>query len=527
MAEGPHLPAGDTALIMRDRSAVGIALVFATIAAGLSLWAASPYPGATVDSGEYLAVADGLANGHGLSMPYVSYDESFRILEPGDRVQMTQFPPLYPTALAAIHRVTGFDLLDSAAVLGSACFFLTVLLACLMVWDIGRDERLVALVGLLLLASQLVTLHAMVWSEAPMILALTCALFLTQRAIRTGDTRFLVGASVCAIAASMTRYVGISVAISIGLVSLGRFSRYRAGALVLLSFIPIAAWFVRNAIVSGAVSEKTFAWHPPTGKHFVQGAQAIGGWMVPGAIPAGIAGALVALAVLVWGVRKLSSNGTPLPPALRTCALFTGGYLAVVLLSRTFLDQNIPFDPRILAPLQVLAIVSVCVAIAQQRAGRKKAIVIAIVLVAGVSVVRGIYSAAEFRRLPVAGYTGEAWRGSETLAYVDSLPGSVAIVTNTPDPIWIWHRRASHFLPPRSSLYSGEANENYSQQLQDLREAVSCGEAEVVYFDQPTRKPARSIDPVIVDELGLELKADLSDGGIYEITPAPCVRGTR
>jgi hypothetical protein len=59
----------------------------------LAFVAAQPYPGVTVDSGEYLATADGVASGHGLSMQYVGYDEAFRVLKAGERIPLTQFPP--------------------------------------------------------------------------------------------------------------------------------------------------------------------------------------------------------------------------------------------------------------------------------------------------------------------------------------------------------------------------------------------------------------------------------------------------
>ena len=96
-------------------------------------------------------------------------------MAPGERVDMTQFPPLYPATLAALHEVTGLDLLGSAVSLGTACFFLSVLLACLLVWESTRDLKLVVLVGALMLSSQLVVLHSMVWSEGPMILGLVGA----------------------------------------------------------------------------------------------------------------------------------------------------------------------------------------------------------------------------------------------------------------------------------------------------------------------------------------------------------------
>ena len=508
-------------LTMSDRPASLIAILFAAVAAALTLWASNPYPGTTVDSGEYLAVADGLAGGQGLSMPYVSYDEAFRVLGPGERVDMTQFPPLYPATLAALHEVTGLGLLGSAVLLGAACFFFSVVLACRFVWENARDLKLVVLVGALMLSSQLVVLHSMVWSEGPMILGLVGALYLSQRVVRTGSGRAVIGAVLFAVVASLARYVGISVALAIAIALVGL--RLRAALLAIASLLPIAAWFVRNAIVSGAASEKTLVWHPPSGKSLVQGAQAIGSWVVPGGIPAGIAGAVAIFTLLVWGMRRVTASKDALPSALRTCLIFGSCYLGVVVLARTVLDQNIPFDTRILAPLQVIVIIAVCVALGSRLPEKRGALLLALAaLIAAGAVSRGLWAASEFSRLPVAGYTGEEWRRSETLAFAGDLTDSVAIITNTPDPIWIWHRRASHFLPPRSSLYSGEANENYSRQLQELRAATSCDEAVVVFFDRPTRKPARSIDPVIVEEMELELKKDLADGAIYDVTPVGC-----
>ena len=358
-----------------------------------------------------------------------------------------------------------------------------------------------------------------------MILCLMGALSLTQRAIRTGQPAPLIGAALFAVAASLTRYVGMSVAIAIGLALLGRITRVRATALSLVSLVPIAIWFVRNAIVSGAASEKALAWHPPAGRHLVQGAQAIGSWIIPGAIPAGIVGTVAILAILVWGVRRISSRRNPLPAALLTCIIFGSCYLGMVILARVVLDLNIPFDTRILAPLQVIVVISVCVALSDLRPEKRGAVVLsAVTLLAIGGTVRGIKAASEFARLPVAGYTGEEWRHSETLAYVGDLPEAVQIITNTPDPIWIWHGKLSHFLPPRSNIYGGEPNEAYTRQLQDLRAATSCGEAVLVLFDRPTRKPARSIDPVIVEEVELTLEADLADGDIYEVAPGSCDR---
>src|SRR4051794_34388465 len=86
---------------------LAIAIVAGAIAMAVVLFTTREGPGATVDSGEYLAVADGLRHGHGLTMGYVGYDEPYpERVRPGERVDMTQFPPLLPVAVAAVGTVS-------------------------------------------------------------------------------------------------------------------------------------------------------------------------------------------------------------------------------------------------------------------------------------------------------------------------------------------------------------------------------------------------------------------------------------
>src|SRR5689334_9325757 len=85
-----------------------VALAIGAVALGTVLLATRQGPGTTVDSGEYVAVADGLRHGHGLTMPYVGYDEPYpEVVVPAARVDLTVFPPLFPIAIAATSAATG------------------------------------------------------------------------------------------------------------------------------------------------------------------------------------------------------------------------------------------------------------------------------------------------------------------------------------------------------------------------------------------------------------------------------------
>lgn len=495
------------------------------LVAGLAAFvAAQPSVGATVDSGEYLAVAEGIVEGHGLSMPYVGYDEPYRVLEPGERVTMTQFPPLYP-ALLATTRWLGFSPLDGARALAALCFAITTSLAVALVLRERRDPRVALLVGALMVSADLVIVHSMAWSETVMLVALIAALAFAVRYFREGRSIDLAAAGGFVILASAARFVGLSAApaIAVGLAVagpgavMGRLRRSLGFLVVCL--IPTVAWFVRNNEVLGTPSEKEVGWYPPGITHVLQALSTVGGWVIPwkGAMP--YVGAAVLVAGLAVGVRRLPRVVRAGPSSVpRACVWFGAGYVMFVLLSRTLLDQNIALDFRILSPVYVFLVIGLCAA---WNGGRGVATAL-LVVVAAIALVRGADTVRTFSTLSVAAYTGDAWRASATLRYVGTTDPQTVLITNAPDPIWIWHERKPLLIPPRSSLYSGEPNEGYASDVRELRAATRCRDALVIFFDQPTRKPRRYIEPLLVRGLGLSRTHRFADGEIYQVTEPPC-----
>jgi hypothetical protein len=489
------------------------------VGCGLAFLAAEPYPGVTVDSGEYLATADGVVSGHGLSMPYVGYDEAFRVPGPGERIPLTQFPPGYPLLLAGFHGL-GLGLLDAARLLGVVCYLLTICIAGYLVWRHTRRAWTVAVSVGLLLAPDVLTIHAMAWSEPPALLLMIVALMFTLRHLSSGTRRDLVWAGVAGAAATMFRFAGIAAPLgtAIALVFSNGFQRSKVPkALVFLTgaLTPLAAWFIRNAIVAGQVSDKSPAWHPPGARHLAQGARTVGGWVTPGRTPALIAGIILVAGFILW----LSSRAAPRPtdiPGL--CFVYGAAYAVFVLATRFLLDQNIALDTRILVPLQVFAVVGLC-----SLLPRMKALWIGVIcLIALTSIVRGILTSIPFSESAVAGYTNDQWRSSETLRFVESLPESTAIITNAPDPLWVWQERTPFLLPPLSNLYTGQENVVYPEQLRAVRRATACRVGVVVFFDRPTRKGIRHVAPEAVAGLGLTHRQRLEDGDVYDVDEPPC-----
>jgi hypothetical protein len=335
-------------------------------------------------------------------------------------------------------------------------------------------------------------------------------------------------AGLCASAAGLARFAGIPVIFGVGAALLLtreplRQRIVKAGTFCLLALAPIAAWFVRNGVVTGYASEKELGWHPPSLASLFQTADTFGGWVIPPGPIARVLGLLLlALGVLFVGRRLSELRREPYDRLPRLCLIFGVLYLGFVVVARTLLDQNIPFDPRMLAPLQVLVLVGIAsiVRIDPSRAGRVAIGCVGVLAV--LSVVRGVQTSVTFSSLSVAGYTGDQWLRSETMRFAEDLPREIVVITNTPDPLWLWHGTSPLFIPPRSNLYSGEPNDNYSAQLEELLGATECRDAVVVFFNRPNRKPPREIDPLIVYELGLTRTNEFDDGEVYAVDEPEC-----
>ena len=359
-----------------------------------------------------------------------------------------------------------------------------------------------------------------------MILAMLAALHLTVAYLRSHDLRLLAFAGLCGAVASLIRLAGFAVVIAIGVavaldrgVALRKRLKVAVGATA-LSSLPVALWFVRNTSVSGMASEKELGWHFPSLTDWMLGAQTLGTWFLPGkAMPVAV-GTLLAIAVVVLlprAVAGLRAHGAS--SLALACLLFAICSTGFVLAARMFLDQNVPLDPRMLAPTHVLLIVGFGALLGSGiLRGRSRTVVYLVGAFVVLSVARGVWFAQRFSETTLAGYTSDDWRDSGTMAFVGSLPSSTLILTNAPDAVWLWENREPLFLPTQSDLYSGDANSRYRDQLGELLSATACRDAYVAFFDQPTRRPRRYIDPEVVEVLGLHAFKRFPDGEVYQVT---------
>ncbi len=200
------------------------------------------------DSINYVVSARNLLSGEGLTL----HNGRFYVV----------WPPLYPLLLAAASLGT-LDPYDVAGPVNAAVFGLTVLVVGQYLRTRLESRFLVAWACLsVALSVPMAELSSWALSGPVFILLATLALVQTDGFLTGGKTRSLVLASVFAALACQARYIGVAVAVVVGLLFL--FSgkeraslRRRAGRLAVFSLVvaaPMGLWLLRNYLLTGTLA---------------------------------------------------------------------------------------------------------------------------------------------------------------------------------------------------------------------------------------------------------------------------------
>ena len=220
-------------------------LVMAIIGAGLVLARQVSYgPGLHLDSMVYTSTARNLLEGDGFvqqvnKQPYLSW------------------APLYPVLLAISSNFL-LDPLDVAGPLNAFIFGLTIFIAGKWLKDRIQSRILKVWCVLTITTSiPLTSVMHLAMSEAPFILFTILSLIHTDRFMSSNKWAYLIWAAAFAALACLTRYMGITLVITVPLLLLlhRNFSipeRFKqAGTYTLIAGMPLCLWLLRNFIISG------------------------------------------------------------------------------------------------------------------------------------------------------------------------------------------------------------------------------------------------------------------------------------
>ena len=454
----------------------------------------------TTDSASYLSAAENLASGKGLT---TSFNDSLSVYHPQNvvafngRVPFVHFEPLYPLLLAALH-AGGLRELTAAHVIGAASLAAIVLLLCALASRAFQGSLPLVLVFIVVtvigpsgkgfVAGNLVELSGEVLSE-PLFYAfslgalLTCALFLDN-----GRSRYLVGTMLLVVGATLTRYVGASVALaaSIAIVStkaLPPRGRVKSAIAVLgVGVITVVGWPVVERWFSGGSSPRQIAFHlhPHLAGDFLATAAS---WFFPTVWPSWLTDTGAVLLLAVAALAPLSSNSFGLirrssgPPRqvqslLRLLAIFVLSYVLVVLVASTLLDASLSFDQRVLGPVQFAAYLILMSltywAIRSRwavgfRSGPMLATAAAALLLIGPNISLAVRQLSHPFPTPVA---------TPAMAALAKLPPGDIVVTNEPSGAFLFAHRGSVLTPVRTYAITTRPNTDFKKDVRYIGQLV-------------------------------------------------------
>jgi hypothetical protein len=496
----------------------------------LILYANSLAVGVGPDSAVYIASAQSLLDGDGLTMP-TGIDGP---------IPMTHYAPLYPTLLGILG-ATGIDLNTIAKLTNAILFFSILFLTGFVVLQSSQRFWLLApSAALYLLVSEdLLTIHSYAWSE-PLFLFLCilgCTLF-SHYLWKPTSSKQIASIGLLSLA-FLTRYAGVAI---VPMVFFGtilfypenlRKRTFRAIWLSISCSIPALLWFIRNFIVSGNTSDRKLIYHP-LAPHDVRNAlDTVSNWFLPGRITGNLRDILVIVFVVLTmfligiGMLKNSQRAKErgkwdLGQILTTIfALLGFSYFLVLFFTTLFMDAQSTFEYRLLSPLLIsgtILLFSILPGYLRKISWPfQLALGLLFMLVVGFNAVHSLKFVAKAHEGSFKMYAGTGWQDAIIIQRVRDLPAGAPIYSNGDDAIiYVLGRPAARF-PEKLDPFSLEENLNYEEEMAQMREVLQDRDGFIVCFSGMTWRGYLPDCETLEAQLPLKIHWAGDEGRIYTI----------
>jgi hypothetical protein len=308
-----------------------------------------------------------------------------------------------------------------------------------------------------------------------------------------------------------------------------RSRRWKDAALYLaISCLPTLGFMARNLALTGAPTDEVpVSWHSPPLVEWQKAARMVLNWGLPDVWVERLSGDSSLLVLLaaglaiapgaIWVSRTLWRDWrgrVRAGPAVGLLFVIYGAVYLLVFMGTVLLVRRItPADNRILSPvflaLAFLLVAGLSLLWKRGSTGGRLLVVAASALIFGFQLWR-LSGLLEVLPADARGFASEAWRESETIAYVRALPQTL-IYSNEIQALYFLTGRNAVFIPTRLNPATGEPRQDFEVSLARMRERLILEEGALVLID-PSELSSEQMSELVE---GLVLEAELSDGAVY------------
>jgi len=479
-------------------------------------WGIGGYP----DSLVYIGVARSILNGSGARF--------FNNM--GEFAPVTQYPPLYPSMMAAFG-IMGFDPLIGSRWISALLFAGNAILVAYIIYRITLSPG-ASLIGSFFALSSfpMVYIHSMAMSE-PLFIFLVFLGFSFLALYLQGSRPSMLYLSALTIGLScLARYVGIAFLLTgpVAIFCLGdREWKERladASSFFILASFPLVSWVFRNLWLAGNAVNRTFGFHPPAIKDLLPSIDTMSLWLFPEGIVDSapwLWRSILAIVFLTlyWLAQKGNLSRSGYIHLVGFCLLGYGGFL---LTSSSLNDQPLYFDTRTLAlPYVAIMILTVSITTNWLKATRLEAkswrwfiFDCLIITVSAVQMVNGVLWL-RHSYLNGLGFASESWRNSALVKFAKNTRSSIPIFSNAPDFIYTLTGNRALMIPNKVNPYTRLPNEMYPTEIATMKKQLQDRNGVLIYFFAEERLWYLPSQNELENKMPLQIVKTATDGMIY------------
>jgi 4-amino-4-deoxy-L-arabinose transferase-like glycosyltransferase len=494
---------------IRPRLASLIALVLIALLGMFLIIRATPNGlGLSDDSIAYIAGARSMAEGNGYREAWLASNGP-----------VTHFPPAFSSVLA-FFGLFGVDPLRAARWVNALLFGLNAGLLGILGWRMTPSLSAgLFLAALFVTSGEMFQVHAVAMSE-PLFIFLSLMSFWmfdlyferlpssTAKWSGAEGWLWLIACGTFVGMAYLTRYAGLALVATyvVALLILHKSWRKRLVSIgiFLESVLPwFLTWTIRNRLIAGNTTNRTFAWHPLTSENIDPGLRVFSEFFIPIESwrqdlvkQAGIIEGLIILvlgAVLVWVIvtawKHLSKpqqaeGGKEAKEVISfTTGLYIFAYLASIVASMLMFDAATKFRLRILAPVLVSLLILLVGFGIWMRSRRREVVIVGMLLLLGVSIYKQSVTINNWSKNGL-GFASFQWYDSKAMAFLRELPDDMMIFTNEPGAVYLYTGRGCYVLPDRFDSATALVRTNFEEGVDAMQDYINSGQAVLALFDE-------------------------------------------